>query len=101
MLRAAPGGDASIPGAPPLTLLRLATLLLLGLSLSAQAQDRGSVNPKPLPPLANPDAPDTPAKALFGRATTPAPGPAEAYGSYAKGCFSGARRWPSTGRTGR
>lgn len=80
------------PGSPPLTLrLRLATFLLLGscLGLPAAAQDRGTVNPKPLPPLANPDAPDTPAKALFGRATTPASGPAHAYGSYAKGCFSG------------
>ena len=55
----------------------------------ALAQDRGSVNPKPLPPLANPDAPSTPAKELFGRALTPAPGPAHPYGSYAKGCFSG------------
>ncbi|RZK81579.1 MAG: penicillin-insensitive murein endopeptidase, partial [Methylobacterium sp.] len=43
--------------------LRLATFLLLGscLGLPAAAQDRGTVNPKPLPPLANPDAPDTPA----------------------------------------
>lgn len=85
-----PSPGARFPGARPLSLrLHLATLLVLALSLSAQAQDRGTVNPKPLPPLANPDAPDTPAKALFGRVTTPAAGPAHAYGSYAKGCFSG------------
>ena len=67
----------------------LAALAILALAPAVQAQDRGSVNPRPLPPLANPDAPGTPAKELFGRATTPAAGPAESYGSYAKGCFSG------------
>ncbi|WP_375456315.1 penicillin-insensitive murein endopeptidase [uncultured Methylobacterium sp.] len=65
----------------------------------AHAQDRGSVNPKPLPPLENPDAPATPAKALFGRVTAPAPGPAHAYGSYAKGCFSGGEALPVDGAT--
>jgi penicillin-insensitive murein DD-endopeptidase len=39
----------------------------------AQAQDKGTLNPKPLPPLANPDDPKTPAKELFGRRLTPAP----------------------------
>jgi penicillin-insensitive murein DD-endopeptidase len=39
----------------------------------ASAQDKGTVNPKPLPPLANPDDPKTPAKELFGRRPTPAP----------------------------
>src|SRR5438105_12886817 len=39
----------------------------------ANAQDKGTLNPKPLPPLANPDDPKTPAKELFGRRTTPAP----------------------------
>ena len=36
----------------------------------------GTLNPSPLPPLANPDAPNTPAKELFARKLTPAPGPA-------------------------
>ncbi|GJD94561.1 Penicillin-insensitive murein endopeptidase [Methylobacterium iners] len=73
----------------PLRPTRLALAAFLAVGMPAHAQDRGSVNPKPLPPLANPDAPSTPAKELFGRATTPAPGPSEAYGGYAKGCFSG------------
>ncbi|TXN22657.1 penicillin-insensitive murein endopeptidase [Methylobacterium sp. WL9] len=56
---------------------------------SAMAQDKGTMDPKPLPPLANPNDPATPAKALFGRVTAPSSGSAEAYGSYAKGCFAG------------
>ena len=39
----------------------------------ATAQDKGTVDPKPLPPLANPDDPKTPAKELFGRRATAAP----------------------------
>jgi len=75
-------------------------LLLASACLSpalAAAQDKGSVNPRPLPPLADPDAPGTPDKELFGRATTPAAGPAQAYGSYAKGCFSGGEALPVDG----
>ncbi len=74
--------------------LALAALLL---PAAAQAQDRGSVNPKPLPPLEHPDAPSTPAKALFGRVTRPAGGPAHIYGFYAKGCFSGGEALPMDG----
>ena len=70
----------------PLALLSLGLLAVAG---GAQAQDRGTLEAKPLPPLANPDALSTPAKALFGRATSPAPGPEATYGSYAKGCFAG------------
>ena len=46
----------------------IAAMLVTAFALAstAHAQDRGAVNPKPLPPLANPDDPDTPAKALFG-----------------------------------
>ena len=39
---------------------------------AASAQDKGTLNPRPLPPLAHPDDPSTPAKALFGRASKPA-----------------------------
>ena len=41
--------------------------LLTAVGGAALAQDKGTVNPKPLPPLANPDDPKTPAKELFGR----------------------------------
>lgn len=70
--------------------------LLLG---PAQAQDRGAVDPKPLPPLANPDNPNNPAKEVFGRKTTPAPLAARAIGFYAKGCLAGAQALPINGQT--
>jgi penicillin-insensitive murein endopeptidase len=65
----------------------------------ATAQDRGSVNPKPLPPLANPDDPKLPAKELFGRRVTAAPLQARSIGFYAKGCLAGAVAMPINGRT--
>ncbi len=46
-----------------------ATLLALALcAVPALAQDKGTLAPRVLPPLANPDDPATPAKELFGRA---------------------------------
>jgi len=39
---------------------------------SALAQDKGSVNPKPLPPLANPKDPKIGARELFARKVLPA-----------------------------
>lgn len=63
------------------------------------AQDRGTLNPKPLPPLANPDDPSVPAKELFGRKTVPAPLKARSIGSYAKGCVAGASALPADGET--
>ena len=75
----------------------LATVLLAG--TTAGAQDRGTVNPKPLPPLANPDDPDTPAKALFGRRPTPAPLETRVIGFYSKGCLAGAKALPVNGKT--
>src|SRR5438552_1724472 len=60
--------------APP---RRIGVALALALAVAgagvANAQDKGTLNPKSLPPLANPDDPKTPAKELFGRRTTPAP----------------------------
>ena len=57
----------------------------------------GTLHPQPLPPLANPDSPSTPAKELFGRAVKPYPGPAVPIGSYADGCLAGAVALPITG----
>ena len=51
----------------------VASLLILLLASAAVAQDRGTVDPKPLPALANPDDPKTPAKELFGRKPSRAP----------------------------
>ena len=39
---------------------------------TALAQDKGTVDPQPLPPLANPNDPKLPARELFGRKLTPA-----------------------------
>src|SRR6516164_2410343 len=65
----------------------------------APAQDKGTLNPEPLPPLAHPDDPKNLAKQLFGRKTTPTPPPARPIGSYAKGCLAGAVALPITGPT--
>jgi penicillin-insensitive murein endopeptidase len=59
----------------------------------------GTLNPEPLPPLANPNAPSTPAKELFARKLTPSPGRARPIGSYAHGCLAGAVALPVTGPT--
>jgi penicillin-insensitive murein DD-endopeptidase len=60
----------------------------------ATAQDKGTLDPKPLPPLAHPDDPKTPAKELFGRRPTPASLQARSIGFYAKGCLAGAVAMP-------
>jgi penicillin-insensitive murein endopeptidase len=65
----------------------------------ASAQDKGSIDPKPLPPLANPDDAKTPAKELFGRRVTAAPLQARSIGFYAKGCLAGAVAMPINGKT--
>jgi penicillin-insensitive murein DD-endopeptidase len=65
----------------------------------AGAQDKGTVNPEPLPPLANPDDPKVPARELFGRKTTPASLQAHTIGFYSKGCLAGAVALPINGRT--
>src|ERR1700731_36745 len=65
----------------------------------AWAQDKGSVNPKPLPPLANPNDPKLGAKELFGRKVLPAAMPTRVIGFYAKGCIAGAEALPINGDT--
>jgi penicillin-insensitive murein endopeptidase len=59
----------------------------------------GTLNPQPLPPLANSNAPNLPAKELFARKVTPLPGPVRPIGSYANGCLAGAVTLPITGPT--
>jgi penicillin-insensitive murein endopeptidase len=66
---------------------------------TANAQDKGTLNPVPLPPLAKPDDPNTPAKQLFGRKTTPTPPPTRSIGFYSKGCLAGAVALPINGPT--
>jgi penicillin-insensitive murein endopeptidase len=72
---------------------------LLAVHHAASAQDKGSVNPAPLPPLDKPDDPATPAKELFGRRTGPARLQAHTIGFYSKGCLAGGMALPINGRT--
>jgi penicillin-insensitive murein DD-endopeptidase len=93
----------------PLLALLLLFVTALGPALAqdvpAPAQDTdtrdptppGSLDPKPLPPLANPNSPTTPAKQLFGRKTEPLAGPARSIGGYADGCLAGGVALPITG----
>ena len=74
------------------------SLLLLALIAGPGiAQTPGTLDPKPLPPLANPDSPSTPAKELFGRKLEPAKMPARVLGFYAHGCLAGAVPLPVNG----
>src|SRR5438128_9420589 len=68
-------------------------------AMSASAQDKGTVDAKPLPPLANPNDPKVGAKELFGRKILPAAMPTRVIGFYAKGCIAGAEELPITGST--
>lgn len=76
-----------------------AASLSFPLCLVATAQEKGSVNPKPLPPLAHPNDPATPAKQLFGRADRPASLAARSIGFYSRGCLAGAVALPVNGET--
>ena len=55
----------------------------------ALAQDAGSLNPKPLAPLAKPDDPALAARELFARRTLPASMAARSIGFYSRGCLAG------------
>jgi penicillin-insensitive murein endopeptidase len=75
-------------------------LLLISVLASASAalaQDKGMVDPKPLPPLANPNDPKIGAKELFGRKVLPSAMPTRVVGFYAKGCIAGAEGLPING----
>src|ERR1700726_4139116 len=81
--------------------LRPILLLLMSASIvgatTALAQDKGSVDPKPLPPLANPNDPKLGAKEFFARKLLPAAMLTLVIGSYSKGCIAGAQRIPING----
>src|SRR3978361_2260863 len=82
---------------------RLILLLLMPAAAitaaAAFAQDKGTVDPNPLPPLANPNDPKVAAKEVFGRKTLPAAMPTRVMGFYAKGCIAGAEPLPINGDT--
>jgi penicillin-insensitive murein endopeptidase len=64
---------------------------------TANAQDKGTLNPEPLPPLTKPAGPGTLAKELFGRKATPSRAPVRSIGFYSKGCIAGAIALPVDG----
>ena len=74
-------------------------LSVLACASPALAQDKGTTNPKPLPPLANPADPRLPAKEVFGRALTPAEAQARSIGFYWRGCLAGAKALPVDGES--
>src|SRR5947207_11079437 len=82
---------------PRLILIPLLVLMSLANASAAWAQDKGSVEPKPLPPLANPNDPKIGAKELFGRKVLPAAMPTHVLGFYAHGCIAGAEGLPING----
>ncbi|MCP1848221.1 MULTISPECIES: penicillin-insensitive murein endopeptidase [unclassified Bradyrhizobium] len=84
---------------PRLRLFPLLILALVACTISARAQDRGSLNPQPLPPLANPNDPKIGAKQLFARKVLPAALPTRSIGGYTKGCLAGAAQMPLNGDT--
>jgi penicillin-insensitive murein DD-endopeptidase len=64
-----------------------------------RAQDKGALDPKPLPPLANPTDPKLPAKQVFGRELTPTEVKTRSIGFYSRGCLAGAKALPVDGET--
>ncbi|MBE0705422.1 MAG: penicillin-insensitive murein endopeptidase [Afipia sp.] len=77
-------------------------ILVLACSLApfaTLAQDKGTLHPQPLPPLANPNDPHLAAKQLFGRELAPAKLAPSSIGFYAKGCLAGAEELPIDGPT--
>jgi penicillin-insensitive murein endopeptidase len=75
-------------------LLALTATLAAGPAL---AQERGSLEPKALPPLAHPEDPATPAKEIFGRVRAGSSGAAHTIGFYSRGCIAGAKALPIDG----
>ena len=82
-----------------LTIFGFVGLAGLAVASWAAAQDKGTLDPKPLPPLANPADPGLPAKEVFGRAMTPAEAQTRSIGAYWRGCLAGAKALPVDGES--
>jgi penicillin-insensitive murein endopeptidase len=83
------------------TVRSLGAMLVLTLAATGAGhpQEKGTLNPAPLPALAHPDDPSTPAKELSARKLAPVPMEARAIGTYVRGCLSGAVALPINGQT--
>jgi penicillin-insensitive murein endopeptidase len=66
---------------------------------TANAQDKGTLNPEPLPPLTKPDTRATLARELFARKMTAAALLPRSIGFYSKGCLAGGVALPINGET--
>ena len=80
-------------------ILILLSIAMVAAASSALAQDKGTLNPKPLPPLENPNDPKIGAKQLFARKLLPSAQPTKVIGEYVKGCIAGAAKMPLNGDT--
>jgi penicillin-insensitive murein DD-endopeptidase len=74
-----------------------AAVALWSLAGAAFAQEKGTLEPVRLPPLAHPENPSTPAKQLFGRQIVPAALAARTIGFYSRGCLAGGQALPVNG----
>ena len=72
-------------------------LLAMLSSCTAAAQEKGTLHPRPLPAIQDPEDPSTPAKEFFARKRTPAALEPAAIGFYSKGCLAGAAPLPIDG----
>src|SRR5271169_259735 len=84
--------------------MKVIALILCGAAIVAvdglaEAQDKGTLDAKPLPPLANPADPKLAAKQVFGRAMTPTEARTRSIGFYSHGCLAGAKALPVDGET--
>src|SRR5215475_8331872 len=77
----------------------LSLVIILAAAGPAQAQDKGSVDAKPLPPLENPKDPKIGAKQFFARKLLPSSQTPKVIGSYTNGCLAGGEQMPITGDT--
>ena len=82
---------------PALRRHALSLILLAAAMGGAAAQDKGTLEPHALPPLAHPDDPKTPARELFGRKEMPTSDHARVVGFYADGCLAGGTALPING----
>ena len=81
-------------------MLLAAALFGASAASSRVAQDKGTVNPKPLPPLANPNDPELAAQGIVRPQDICRPRCRRApIGFYAKGCLAGGEALPINGET--
>jgi penicillin-insensitive murein endopeptidase len=79
--------------------IRLLLAVAVGVATTALAQDKGTLDPQPLPPLAPGKGTKVPAKELFARKPLPTQSAPRSIGFYAHGCLAGGEALPINGPT--